>query len=399
MSAALESLLSQSGARADQQAARELLASQGLPDRRLEGWKYLSLKHLENERLNAPVDSFDGHPSEFDIPGFNAARLVWVNGRFRQDLSDQANGIALNEQADDLDWVSPALDGLAAANKAGGQFMELTVTDQLSMPIHCLFLSVGEQQAVQPRLQWRINSNAHLDLLEQHAGPGANLVNTVSQFDLARDAKVTRYKLLNTTQSTHTAHTYARVSSNADFQNHLVDFGGRFHRDQIHVALAESHANTRLNGLYMVDGRQQSDSHTRIEHCVPSCTSAQHYRGIADGRGKAVFNGIVYIGKDASQSATEQKNANLLLSNKAEINPKPELQIHNDDVVASHGSTVGNLDEDQLFYLRQRGIGEAEGRALLTFAFAEQIAQALPSKPLADYLEKRIAKSLPMDVL
>ena len=144
----------------------------------------------------------------------------------------------------------------------------------------------------------------------------------------------------------------------------------------------------------MVDGRNLSDSHTRIEHLVPQATSAQHYRGIANGRGKAVFNGLVYIGENASQSATEQKNANLLLSDTAEINPKPELQIHNDDVVASHGSTVGNLDEEQLFYLRQRGISEAEGRALLTFAFAEQIAQALPSQPLADYLEARFARDV-----
>jgi len=396
---ALESLISHSGPSAEQQSARAVLARMGLPNRRLEDWKYLSLKHLENEALTAPVADFDGHASEYDIPGFNAARLVWVNGIFCAPLSDQVTGLTWSNQAQDLDWVSPELDGLAAANRAGAELMEIQVSPELVMPVHCLFLSIGEQQAAQPRLQWRVSANAQLEVLEQHAGPGANLVNMVSQFDLAADTKVTRYKLLNTTQATHTAHTHARVAKNADFQNHVIDLGGRFHRDQIKVELSEAHATTRLNGLYMVDGRYQSDSHTRIEHLVPQCTSAQHYRGIANGRGKAVFNGIVYIGKNASQSATEQKNANLLLSNKAEINPKPELQIHNDDVVASHGSTVGNLDDDQLFYLRQRGIGEDEGRALLTFAFAEQIAQALPCAPLAEYLEQRIAKNLPMDVL
>ena len=396
---ALESLKALAGASPRQVQARDVLTDLGLPGRQLEGWKYLSLRHLEKLELSAPSGDFDGDLSVYDIPGLSAARLVWVNGLFNETLSDSVQGLTRTPNPVDLDWVSPELDGMAAANLAGGQLIEFAVTDQLVMPVHCLFLVTGEQQAAQPRVQWRIAANAHLDLLEQHAGEGANLVNMVSQFELDRDARVTRYKLFNTQAATHTAHTWARVAGNADFQNHMIDMGGKFHRDQIRVELCEAHANTRLNGLYLVDGRDVSDSHTQIDHCVPQCTSAQHYRGIADGRGKAVFNGIVYIGKNASQSATEQKNANLLLSDKAEINPKPELQIHNDDVVASHGSTVGNLDEEQLFYLRQRGIGETQARALLTFAFAEQIAQALPSQALAEYLEARFATRLPMDVL
>jgi len=391
---ALESLKALAGNSPRQLQAAEVLGQLGLPGRQLEDWKYLSLKHLQSKTLTAPTSTFDGDIASFDIPGLTAVRLVWVNGVFRTDLSDRAEGLTLVQDAIDLDWVAPELDGLAAANLAAGQLVELAVSDALQMPVHCLFIAEGEDQATQPRLQWRVATNAHLELLEQHVGEGANLVNMVSQFDLAADSKVTRYKLLNTKNATHTGHTWAQVRRNADFQNHFIDLGGKFHRDQICVQLIEGQANTRLNGLYMVDGRNLSDSHTRIEHLVPQATSAQHYRGIANGRGKAVFNGLVYIGENASQSATEQKNANLLLSDTAEINPKPELQIHNDDVVASHGSTVGNLDEEQLFYLRQRGISEAEGRALLTFAFAEQIAQALPSQPLADYLEARFAQDV-----
>ncbi len=396
---ALESLQKLAGSEPRQVEARDALARMGLPGRQLEGWKYLSLRHIEKLELSAPAGQFEGDLSQYDIPGMTCARLVWIDGVFNAALSDSVIGLTQTSNPSDLDWVSPELDGMAAASLAAGQLVEFVVSDAIAMPVHCLFLATGENQAAQPRVQWRVQANAHLELLEQHAGDGANLVNTVSQFDVMRDAKVTRYKLMNTTQATHTAHTWAKVGGNGDFQNHFIDLGGKFHRDQIRVELTEAHANTRLNGLYMVDGRDVSDSHTQIDHAVPQCTSAQHYRGIADGRGKAVFNGIVYIGKNASQSATEQKNANLLLSNKAEINPKPELQIHNDDVVASHGSTVGNLDEDQLFYLRQRGIGEKEARALLTFAFAEQIAQALPSLPLAEYLESRFATRLPMDVL
>lgn len=396
---ALESLKKLAGEAPRQVEASQILSEMGLPGRQLEDWKYLSLRHLEKQTLSAADGQFEGDLAVYDIPGLAAARLVWINGVFRADLSDQVAGLVQSDAPIDLDWVSPSLDGLAAANLAAGQLIEFTVSDSLAMPLHCLFLSLGNDQAAQPRIQWRIQPNAQLELLEQHAGDGNNLVNTVSQFDVARDARVTRYKVMNTSAATHTGHTWAKVAGNGDFQNHFIDLGGKFHRDQVRVELTEAHANTRLNGLYMVDGRNVSDSHTRIEHQVAQCTSAQHYRGIADGRGKAVFNGIVYIGKDASQSATEQKNANLLLSDKAEINPKPELQIHNDDVVASHGSTVGNLDEDQLFYLRQRGIGETEARALLTFAFAEQIAQALPCQPLADYLEHRFANRLPMDAL
>ena len=143
----------------------------------------------------------------------------------------------------------------------------------------------------------------------------------------------------------------------------------------------------------MVDGRNFLDGHTRIERLVPQATGASTIAALPMDA-LTVFNGLVYIGENASQSATEQ-NANLLLSDTAEINPKPELQIHNDDVVASHGSTVGNLDEEQLFYLRQRGIFWGPKAApCLTFAFAEQIAQALPSQPLADYLEARFAQDV-----
>ena len=161
--------------------------------------------------MSAPNIDYEGDIASFDIPGLTAVRLVWVNGVFRADLSDQADGLTLAQDAVDLDWVAPEIDGLAAANLAAGQLVELAVSDALQMPVHCLFIAEGEDQAAQPRLQWRVAANAQLELLEQHVGEGANLVNMVSQFDLAADSKVTRYKLLNTKNATHTGHTWAQV--------------------------------------------------------------------------------------------------------------------------------------------------------------------------------------------
>lgn len=378
-------------------AAGDTLAAIGLPTPRLEGWKYLSLRALESTAFAAPSATTATGLTDHDVPGFQAARLVWINGQFISALSDRVDGVHVSDNAQEWDRVPAARDGFSAANAAAAQLIQINIAAGISMPLHCLFLSVAEDTpvAAQPRIQWKVAANAQLTVLEQHAGGAGNLVNSVQSFDIGRDAGVTRYKLMSAKDDYNTAQTRADVAENARFENHFLDLGGRLHRDEIQVALNAAHAFTRLNGLYCVNHREVSDSHSRIEHKVPDTRSAQHYRGIADGRGKAVFNGLVVIEKDAQKSATEQKNANLLLSDKAEINPKPELQIHADDVTASHGSTVGNLDEGQLFYLRQRGIGLAQARALLTFAFAEQIAEALPSEALAGAIEKRLATTLP----
>lgn len=361
----------------------------GLPSR-AEGWKYLNLRALEKGDWRAPVES-DPEVTQYDVPDYKAARLVWVDGTFRGDLSDQVEGLTLAAEA------RPELqtpDAFVAANLGAGSGLHLTVSRNLNMAIHCLFVGTQDNAAAQPNLTWHVEAGATLEVLEQHAGPGKGLLSLVQSWNLARDAQVKRYKLLVQTGSV-LAYTHAHVSQGANFDNHQLDLAGSLNRDEIRVQLAEKQAECRLNGLYWVDGRRTADSHTRIEHVVGDTQSWQHYRGIADDRGKAVFNGIVVIEKDAQRSATEQKNANLLLSDKAEINPKPELQIHADDVVASHGSTVGNLDESQLFYLRQRGIGETEARALLTFAFAEQVIEALPNAALQQFIEARVAQALP----
>lgn len=394
---ALESLQALAGATELNQRGKTVLAELGLPTNRLENWKYLSLRSIQSTAFAAPTAGFDGDLTAFDLDGFQAARLVWINGRFNEALSDQIAGVQINATPSDWNGVPLDRDGFCAANAAAGELLEIDVSADISLPVHCLFLSVAEPApvAAQPRIQWQIAANAQVTVLEQHAGGAGNLVNSVQHFKVARDARVLRYKLMSASDDTNVAQTLAEVQTNAAFDNHFIDLGGKLHRDEVQVKLVEANAFGRLNGLYCVNGRNVSDSHTRIEHVVGNTQSAQHYRGIADGRGKAVFNGIVVIEKQAQKSATEQKNANLLLSDKAEINPKPELQIHADDVTASHGSTVGNLDETQLFYLRQRGIGDAEARALLTFAFADQIVEALPSKALAAAIEKRLVTALP----
>ena len=361
----------------------------GMPVR-AEGWKYLNLRNLEKGELSAAAEA-SPEVVDHDVEGFQAARLVWVDGVFRGDLSDTVEGLTI---AAGTRPELAAPDAFVAANLGAGDGLHLTVSRGLNMALHCLFVGTQDQTAAQPNLTWHVQAGAQLELLEQHAGNGKGLLSFVQSWNLERDVQVTRYKLLVQAGSV-LAYTHADVAQGANFDNHQLDLAGNLNRDEIRVRLNEAHAECRLNGLYWVDGRRTADSHTRIEHVVGDTNSRQHYRGIADDRGKAVFNGIVVIEKQAQRSATEQKNANLLLSDKAEINPKPELQIHADDVVASHGSTVGNLDESQLFYLRQRGIGETEARALLTFAFAEQVIEALPNEAIQRLLETRVAQALP----
>ncbi|MDQ6966147.1 MAG: SufD family Fe-S cluster assembly protein, partial [Mariprofundaceae bacterium] len=157
-------------------------------------------------------------------------------------------------------------------------------------------------------------------------------------------------------------------------------------------------ASCTLNGLYMPTGRQHCDHHTQIDHRAPHCISREHYRGVLDGRARGVFNGKVVVHKGASGTDSAQSNANLLLSDKAEIDAKPELVIHHDDVKAAHGCTVGQLDDKQLFYLKTRGMSEEEARQVLTFAFADTVLTTIGVPSLRRFIEKRAFSKLPLGI-
>jgi Fe-S cluster assembly protein SufD len=193
----------------------------------------------------------------------------------------------------------------------------------------------------------------------------------------------------------HIGGLFARVGKDARLESHNLHFGGALARVDLEVALAETGAEVDMNGLYCLGGRQHVDNHTRVDHLAAHTRSDEDYRGVLDGRARGVFNGKAIVHEDAQKIEAHQSNSNLLLSEQAEVDTKPELEIYADDVKCSHGATVGQLDTTALFYLRSRGIDESAARSLLTFAFAEEVVQRIGLKPVRQRLETAVAGALP----
>ena len=200
---------------------------------------------------------------------------------------------------------------------------------------------------------------------------------------LAASAKLTHYKIQRESKAAyHLGHLAVKQSAHSQFASHSLSLGGKLVRSDISMYLQEEHAHCLMNGIYAPSEGQHVDHHTTVNHLVPNCSSEQDYKGILTGRSRAVFNGKVIVAKDAQHTDAKQQNKNLLLSANAEIDTKPQLEIFADDVLCSHGATVGQLDEEALFYLATRGIGRLEASHYLIHAFAQDNLRLIPNREL-----------------
>jgi Fe-S cluster assembly protein SufD len=223
-----------------------------------------------------------------------------------------------------------------------------------------------------------------------------NLTNAVTEIILHAGAALEHYRVQQeSVQGYHVSSVHVQQEASSRYESHVIALGGALSRTDIETRLAAAGAETVLNGLYMAGGRQHVDHHTRIDHLAPHTRSAEYYRGVLAGRARAVFNGKVVVHPDAQKTDAHQTNANLLLSADAEVDTKPELEIYADDVKCSHGATVGQLDEDALFYLRARAIDLETARSLLTYAFAEDIISRMRFKPIRERLSRLVLGRLP----
>ncbi len=223
----------------------------------------------------------------------------------------------------------------------------------------------------------------------QGVAPVKYAVNAVGEVVVGEGAVVDHYKVQEESpEAFHLATTQAVVARNANFSTHYVGLGGALVRNESRVLFTGDHAEATVNGLYLAGGGQHMDNHTVIDHAQPHCASHELYKGILDGKAKGVFNGKIFVRLDAQKTDAKQTNQTLLLSDDATINTKPQLEIFADDVKCTHGATVGQLDEQQLFYLRARGIGAEQARALLTFAFANDIVSRVKVPSLRRRLEQ-----------
>jgi len=337
-------------------------------------------------------------------------RLVFVNGRFVEALSSTdrlPHGVTVQTLAEAWqaapDFVTTHLTKAASVEGSGftalntafmadGMVLHLAPDVVLEQPIHLVYLTDPRPGTgmSHPRTLVVLGRHARAAMVESYAAlsDGAYFTNAVTEVSLDTGARLDHYKIqCESEQAFHVGTLEARQARDSHFESLSFAFGSAMSRSNVYTVLAGQGSHVTMNGLYVAHGTQHVDHQTRIEHAQPGCTSHEVYKGVLDDRAHGVFNGKVYVHPIAQKTDGKQTNQNLLLSPTARVDTKPQLEIFADDVRCTHGATVGQLDDQALFYCRSRGLRPAEAKTLLTYAFAADVLEQAPSREVAQYLE------------
>jgi Fe-S cluster assembly protein SufD len=396
------------------EGASQRFATVGYPTTRMEEWKYTNV---------APVARTQFRPGEYRLDdsiiatieklkaGVDAISLVFVNGKhcrqfsnleslpgslkvhsFSEALERDGDRIQrhLTRSFDDM----PAFVAFNTASFEDGAFIEVPAGLVLDRPVHLIFISAsgGAPSICHPRNLILVGDLAQASLIETYTGSEGDVYFTNAVTDIvAGEGSVVHHSKLQkeSSRAFHIASLRFDQSRQSNLTCYSFSFGGALVRNDIGSTLDEG-AESVLNGLYVVSGKQHVDHHTVIDHARPHAASRELYKGVLDGHAGAVFNGKVIVRKDAQKTDAKQTNRNLLLSEEASIDTKPELQIYADDVRCTHGATIGQLEESALFYLRSRGIGEREARQILIHAFAHEIIGQIKPDDFRHELEREL---------
>lgn len=406
---------------AERRTAREDFARRGLPGPREEPWKYTSLKALETRapRVGDPdAASRAVDAAALALPGCDGPRMVFVNGVFRADLSrldDLPEGLevaplgallAAGNEAARIAFAVPfaepgaALARLNTALACDGVWLQVADGVRLEAPIHLVFAGAdaGADVAWNLRQAIRLGAGAEATVVEQHWAPddAVQIGNAVEHVVLDAGARLRHVRVQESSvAATLVCRSDLSLADAATVDSVSFELGAGLARRDLRLRLAGERARADLRGAAVLRGRQHMDAQFELRHACRDATSEVHWRGIADGRSRAVFGGAIVVEEGADGSDAQLSNRNLLLSPHAEIDTRPVLEIHADEVKAAHGATVGRLDERSLFYLRSRGVPEAMARSLLTFAFCSDVLDAVAFEPLRAELGQRLARHLP----
>lgn len=396
--------------------ARAQFERHGLPAKKVEDWKYTSLWSLSQEGFSHDANAVSLDKTELAHVAAleDAYRFVIVDGRFSAELSeleDLEDGLSIKPLAEGLDNAQSMLGeqidlekpGLNAINTMlmhDGLVLQVQAGKTISKPVELLVISTAENQKLASHLRnlIQVEADAEVTLLEHYVSLAdtEGFTDVVTEVKLDEKATLNHFKLQHESLAHyHIATLASKQAAGSNWHTNNISLGGKLARNDIHSQLLGEEAHVTMDGLYLVTGEQHVDNHTRIDHAVPNTTSDEVYKGVLDGNSHAVFNGKVNVHKDAQKTDSSQSNKNLLLSRSCEIDTKPELEIYADDVKCAHGSTVGQIDEQQLFFLRARGLDETAARSLLTYAFAVDVLQRIKSAPMRQALSNVIEKRLP----
>jgi Fe-S cluster assembly protein SufD len=365
------------------QDAIERFAALGFPTLEDEDWRFTPLAPLTRVPFQ-PAAS--GDRPELSAPnGVIVCDLVQALARHPELVEAHL--------ARHADFEDHAFAALNTAFLHDGTFVYIPPGRVIPEPIQVHFRASGADKSLlrARRLLVVAGRNSQATICERYSGPprAAYFTSAVSEIVLDEGAILDHYKVQQEGDGAfHVATTQVRMGRSSNFSSHNLTFGGRLTRNDVNAYLDGEGSECTLNGLYLGGGEQLIDNHTRIDHAKPHCASHELYKGILDGKARGVFAGRIYVHQDAQKTDAKQTNQTLLLSDDAVIDTKPQLEIFANDVKCTHGATVGQLDAESLFYLRTRGIGREEARALLTFAFANDVVGRIKVESLRDELEK-----------
>lgn len=392
------------------------------PERRNEDWRYssASVAHLTALDLQpaATVSAVPKALKDLVIPGLDGPRLVFVNGVLLEGACRTAGlpaGVRVQSLAkalaedpalvrahwgDSTPSIEHAFGHLNTALFRDGAFVWIPRDVRLESPVELVFLTQSDGQAVASHVRNLIvaEPGSMVTVLELHGsagGAGTFFSNVVTEASVGQGASLTHIKLHQESDETyHVSSVRARQAAQSCFANHFVGLGGGLVRNEVELRVEGEQASGLLNGVFVVDGDREVDNSTVIHHLVPNCTSHEVYKGVLGGRSQGTFKGKIFVHVDAQKTDAKQSSASLLLSDDATMNSQPNLEIYADDVRCTHGATVGQLRAEQLFYLRARGIGEAEARRMLTLAFVGDVLDGIEHEGVRGAVEQRSTLAL-----
>ena len=400
--------------------AIDVFEKNGFPTRKDEEWKYTSLKSL----LKNNYSVFPKKESALDfkdvkryfIHDIDSYKVVFIDGIYSSHLSETTH------EGIDVCLMSAALskpkykatidkyfnkvaekdDSLTSLNTAfsyEGAYIKIPKGKVAEKPIQIVHFSTGNESAImlQPRNLIVVEENANVQIIERHQSLTSNevLTNSVTEIFVGKAGFVDYYKIQNDlTSASLIDNTYISQDRNSNASVHTFSFGGSITRNNLNYYHEGEHIESTLKGITIIGGKQHVDHHTLVHHSQPNCESHQDYKGIYSEKSTGVFNGKVFVDKIAQKTNAFQQNNNILLDDKATINTKPQLEIFADDVKCSHGCTIGQLDDDAMFYMRSRGIPEKEAKALLMYAFANNVLESVKIPQVKSRINKLIANKL-----
>lgn len=395
----------------------------GFPNKKLEAWKYTSLNSvLKHDYSLFPnkVEAIElADVKKYFIHEIDSYKVVFINGKYSSFLSQTTHenyDVCLMSSALTHQKYKPVIekyfnkiakqDNLTSLNTAfatEGAYINIPKNTEVKKPIQIINFTTGSQTAtmLQPRNLIVVGENSHVQIIERHQSLTSNpvLTNVVTEIFADKSSNVDYYKIQNDKETASLVdNSFVEQQSKSIVSVHTFSFGGNITRNNLNFYQKGEYIDSILKGITISEGKQHIDHHTLVHHITPNCESHQDYKGIYDDRSTAVFNGKVIVEKEAQKTNAYQQNNNVLLSDKATVNAKPQLEIFADDVKCSHGCTIGQLDEDALFYMQQRGIPKKEGKALLMFAFANTVLESVKIHEVKQRITAIIADKLHVNI-